>query len=107
MNHFATFCCGKPGEGRKSVQSSIHNFSCLRQCTQVKQLVPSYSDTDDEYLYPVRGSKNPRSHTTIKVLGHSFDIHIDKGASINVIDQETFLLMNDAHLLETRAKALP
>ena len=107
MNHFAKFCRGKPGKGRKSGQSRTQNFSRSGQHTQVKQLVPSQSDTDDEYLYPVRGNKNPRPHATIKVLGHSFDILIDTGASINVIDQETFLRMKDAHLLETRAKAFP
>ena len=106
-NHFAKFCHGKPGEGRKSGQSCTQNFSRLRQRTQVKQLVPSQSDTDDEYLYPVRGSKNPLPHATIKVLGYSFDVLVDLRASINVIDQETFLRMKDAHLLETRAKAFP
>ena len=107
MNHFAKFCRGKPGKGRKSGQSCTQNFSRSRQRTQVKQLVPSQSDTDDEYLYPVRGNKNPRPHATIKVVRHSFDIFVDTGASINVIDQETFLCMKDAHLLETHAKAFP
>ena len=107
MNHSAKFCSGKPEKGRKSGQSPTQNFSRPRQRTQVKQLVPSQSDTDDEYLYPIRGNKNPRPHATIEALGYSFDILIDTGASINVIDQKTSLRMKDAHLLETRAKTFP
>ena len=107
MNHFAKYCRGKPKKGHKSGQSRSQNFSRSRQRTQVKQLVHAQSDTDDEYLYPVRDSKTTRPHATIKVLGHSFDILIDTGASINVIDHGTFLRMKDAHLLETRAKAFP
>ena len=107
MNHFAKYCRGKPTKGHKSRQSRSQNFSRSRQRTQVKQLVHAQSDTDDEYLYPVRDSKTTRPHATIKVLGHSFDILIDTGDSINVIDHGTFLRMKDAHLLETRAKAFP
>ena len=72
-----------------------------------KQLVPSQSDTDDKYLYPVRGIKNPCPHATIKVLGHIFRVLVDTRAGINFIDQEMFLRMKDAHLLETRAEAFP
>ena len=107
MNHFVKYCRRKPTKGRKSGQSRTQTFSRSRPCTQVKQLVHGQSDTDDEYFYPVRDSKTTRPHATIKVLGHSFDSLIDTGASINVLDHETFLRMKDAHLLETRSNSFP
>ena len=87
-------------------QAKAHSKLLMFETTHPsKAACPSQSHTDDEYLYPVRGSKNPCPQTTIKVLGHSFDTLVNTGASINVIDQETFLRMKDAHLLETRAMA--
>ena len=105
MNHFAKFCSGKARKGHKSGQSRTQNFLSLRQHTEVKQLAPRSPKLMMSTSIPFVAVKNPRPHATIKVIGHFFDIIVDTGASINVIDLETFLHMKGAHSLEIRAKA--
>ena len=46
-----------------------------------------------------------RPHTKITVSEHSFNIMVDTGASINVIDRSTFSNMSDVALGHTKTKA--
>ena len=62
------------------------------------------SDSDSEgYLYNVRTNKTPV--VWVKVRKHLFDATIDTGATLNVIDRQTYEKMDGVHLRKTKVKA--
>ena len=64
------------------------------------------SDTessDDEYVYTIKDQKTPK--VTVKVYQHSFKATVDTGATINVIDKNTYENMGGPQLKKTSIKA--
>ena len=62
------------------------------------------SISDEEYLYPVKTNAKRRLYTRVKVLGHSFNVMVDTGASINVIDKETFAKLPEIQLGQRKTR---
>ncbi len=58
---------------------------------------------DEEYLYTVRSNQTPK--VNVKVCQHWFKATVDTGATINVVDQETFAKMVKPDLKKTSIKA--
>ena len=105
-NHFAKVCRGKSKAGRKPTKPPHRKPARAPSHTNIKPLTHSDSDSDsEEYLYPVQSKQTARPHAKITVSGHSFDIMVDTGASINVIDRSTFSNMSDVALAHTKTKA--
>eukprot|EP00794_Sanderia_malayensis_P014472 gene14472-biopygen11586 len=66
----------------------------------------SNSSDSDGYLYALRPkskSKTPKAFITVH--GHKFEVTVDTGASINVLDQSTFHKMKGVKLERTKTKA--
>ena len=65
--------------------------------------VSKVSESDEEYLYTVRSNQTPK--VNVKVCQHWFKATVDTGATINVVDQETFAKMVKPDLKKTSIKA--
>ena len=62
------------------------------------------SDSSDEnYIYAMTRDKAPK--VNVKVCTHSFKATVDTGATINVIDHNTYVKMNKPELKPTNIKA--
>lgn len=99
MNHFAKVCRGntyqkRPTYDRKSRQNSVQ---------PVNESKESSESTDEDYLYSVNNTKSPKVKVT--VCKHSFQATIDTGATVNVIDQNTYSNMTGVKLEKTKVKA--
>ena len=57
-------------------------------------------------MYAVDKNIKNSPHVRVKVLNHSFDMMVDTGASINVIDRGTYSKLQ-VNLQETNTKAFP
>ena len=100
LNHFARACLSKP-KGKWKARPHKHN----KGRKSLRPLTHSDSSSDDEYLYPVKTNAKRRPYTRVKVLGHSFNAMVDTGASINVIDKETFAKLPAITLEKTTTRA--
>ena len=103
LNHFARSCLSKAtktGENPKK-RSNKHN----KGNKNIRPLAHSDSESEGEYLYPVKTTEKRRPYTRVKVLGHSFSAMVDTGASINVIDKETFAKLPEIELENTKTRA--
>ena len=103
LNHFARSCLSKAtntGENPKK-RSNKHN----KGNKNIRPLDHSDSESEGEYLYPVKTTEKRRPYTRVKVLGHSFSAMVDTGASINVIDKETFAKLPEIELENTKTRA--
>ena len=101
LNHYASVCRG--GKPRKRQN---------RTTTEIKPLEAdneSDSSESDDYLYSLENRSHSRRKETPKtkvtVAGHTFAITVDTGASINVMDQETFSKLKGISLHKTNVKA--
>ena len=105
-NHFAKVCRSKSKAGRKPKKSPQRKPVRAPSSKNLRPLTHSASESDSEaYLYPVQNKQAARPHAKITVSGHSFDIMVDTGASINVIDRNTFSNLSDVALAHTNTKA--
>mgnify|MGYP002804274288 CR=1 FL=1 len=103
MNHFAKVCRGKavkkekhPNKDTTRSKRPVHPLKDSRPANE--------SDSDSEgYLYNVRSNKTPVAW--VKVCKHIFDATIDTGATLNVIDRQTYEKMDGVHLRKTNVKA--
>eukprot|EP00794_Sanderia_malayensis_P013141 gene13141-biopygen10474 len=78
----------------------------LEMFLTISEQSDSNSSDSDGYLYAMRPkskSKTPKAFITVD--GHKFEITVDTGASINVIDQSTFHKMKGVKLERTQTKA--
>ena len=66
----------------------------------------SSADSENEYVYTVDKNAKNSSHVRVKVLDHSFDMMVDTGASINIIDRCTYSKL-PVNLQATNTKAFP
>ena len=101
-NHFATVCRAKRNPvrlPRKTTKSKPHGQKSLKAL----ETEPT-SSSDEEYLYTVMDKKSDNK-VNVTVGGHKFKIAVDTGATINVIDCNTFETMKDINLTRTNMKA--
>ena len=103
--------CGKPNHFARVCFSNTKGNSKARPNTHAtgrKSLRPlSHADSisDEEYLYPVKTTAKRRPYTRVKLLGHTFNVMVGTGASINVIDNETFAKLPEIQLEQTKTHA--
>ncbi|CAF1025218.1 unnamed protein product, partial [Brachionus calyciflorus] len=92
MNHFAKFCKSK-GKKVKDEQQ-VNQIKESKQKQDINQL-----NDDKDYLFALdQTSTCPR--IKLDILGNSLSFKIDTGASVNVIDMETFDKMKNKPELE-------
>ena len=106
-NHFQVVCRSKNlSKGTKNRPRVQRKTPAVRPFEH-----DAVSSDDDEYLYSVGNgksaslSKSPKVKVTVG--GHTFPIIVDTGATINVIDSETFKQMENITLKPTKVKAYP
>ncbi len=100
-NHFAKYC--------RSKQKSFQPINPLETAPDQGQPSDSESSSDSHYCYstehqnPVPKSTQPKANIFIE--GQRIPMTVDTGATINVIDWETFKKINSVHLEPTTVKA--
>ena len=67
----------------------------------------SASSSEDEYMYAMSSDSPHTPKAWITVAGYKFKAIVDSGATINVIDSDTFAHLNNVKLLHTTTKAYP
>ena len=98
-NHFANKCRSKGN--RQQVQQNKGRKPILHP---LDHDTPS-QHSDEDYLYGIHHEHTKSPQINVKVCGHSFKMVVDTGATINVIDQETFAKMGNVKLQSTQTKA--
>ena len=107
-NHFSKVCKEKRQKGQ--THNAKPTFRRGKKPVQPLSRAESSSDSEssdsDDYVYAVgTKSKSTTPKAFITVQGHKFPITVDTGASINVLDQETFSKMKGVKLERTKTKA--
>ena len=102
-NHFAAVCRGKSNQTRVP-RNQTYNSSRKHKPTNLKTLDTESNSSDDDYLYAVTNQKH-NNKVDVTVGGAKFKRIVDTGATINVIDQDTFNKMQDITLNRTSTKA--
>ena len=104
-NHFARVCRGQSQRQNQTGRSTKHKQKRARALINPISKVESDTDNSDnnDYLYTVSNDKAPK--VNVKLGQHSFKATVDTGASMNVIDQNTFSKMKDIKLQQTTVKA--
>ena len=101
-NHFATVCRAKqnpvrlPRKTTKGKQHAQKNIKTLD--------TEQNSSSDEEYLYTITDKKSDNK-VNVTIGGSQIKIAVDTGATINVIDYNTFEKMKDIKLTRTNMKA--
>ncbi|CAB4022955.1 PREDICTED: uncharacterized protein K02A2.6-like [Paramuricea clavata] len=99
-NHFAAVCRGKQKQTRSPRYSNKKHAQ-----RNLKTLdTGSNSSSDEDYLYTMTNTKL-NNKVNVKVGVAKFQTTIDSGATINVIDRDTFNKMQDIKLTRTNTKA--
>ncbi len=102
-NHFARVCQSKT----KQVTQKKRRYHKSRG-KPIHPLQHNNSDNSDEdYLYAVNKDQENTAKVKVKVCGASFMMTLDTGATINVIDEQTFSKMDGVQLKPTNTKAFP
>ncbi|CAB4007481.1 PREDICTED: uncharacterized protein K02A2.6-like [Paramuricea clavata] len=99
-NHFAAVCRGK----QKQTRSPRYTNKKHAQRNLKTLDTESNSSSDEDYLYTMTNTKH-NNKVNVKVGGAKFQTTIDSGATINVIDRDTFNKMQEIKLTRTNTKA--
>ena len=102
-NHFAVVCRGKQNQTRET-RNQTYKPSKKHKPKNLKTLDAESNSLDEDYLYSMTNGKN-NNKVNVTVGGAKFKITIDTGATINVIDRDTFNKMQDVTLNRTNTKA--
>ncbi|CAB3991765.1 PREDICTED: uncharacterized protein LOC107336737 [Paramuricea clavata] len=101
VNHFAGVCKSKPKAPKQNTRKQHKGRG--------KALNPLNHDetdnSDEDYLYTVNKDQANTAKVKVKVGGASFMMTLDTGATINVIDEQTFSKMDGVKLKQTNTKA--
>ena len=108
-NHFAKVCRGGATKPHNRTRNERQRPPQMK--TKPKNKTPVHpvskasdsASSDEEYLYTVKSKQPPK--VNVKVCQHWFKATIDTGATINVVDQETFAKMVGPNLGKTSIKA--
>ena len=100
-------CQGRPEKAEKPSRPLSGNTKRNKQKhirpIQHETVNDSSSDSDD-YLYSMQAEKSSPK-VNVKMLGHKFQMTIDTGATINVIDRKTFQKLENVTLRNTNTQA--
>ena len=102
-NHFANVCrstAQKPPRKHMSKKPKPRTVRPLKQENH-----HSDSDSDESYLYTVNSANKNNANVKVTVNSVSFTTMVDTGASINVIDEQTFSKFREVTLKSTKTKA--
>lgn len=89
LSHFSRICLSKASKPKG--KSKARPQEPTKGSRSLHPLTHSDSMSEDEYLFSVKANTKRRPYTQVKVLGYSFNAMVDTGASINVMDKETFV----------------
>ncbi|CAB4036105.1 Retrovirus-related Pol poly from transposon [Paramuricea clavata] len=99
-NHFGAVCRGK----QKQTRSPRYSNKKHEQRNLKTLDTGSNSSSDKDYLYTMTNTKH-NDKVNVTVGGAKFQTTIGSGATINVIDRDTFNKMQDIKLTRTNTKA--
>ncbi len=87
--------CGKPGHFSRVCKSSRREKEPAR-IRKIEQREVTDSPDDDEYVFTLNRPKNSEQQATVIITVHGTEIRvlIDSGASVNVLDKNTFDRLN-------------
>ena len=104
-NHFAKVCREKPMkfDGPQENQFKRRQNKFKKRIHPVAQVEHDSDSSDENYIYAMTSDKAPK--VNVKVCTHSFKATVDTGATINVIDHNTYAKMNKPELKPTNIKA--
>lgn len=102
LNHFAAVCRGQKNKSQNRKQST---YKSRKNNVKTLDAESDSSSSEEDYLYAMTNSQKNNNKVNVKVGGSSFKMTVDTGASINVIDQETFDNMHNVELKRTSTKA--
>ena len=104
-NHFAEVCRGKPRkfDGPQENQFKRRQNKFKKRIHPVAQVEHDSDSSDENYIYAMTRDKAPK--VNVKVCTHSFKATVDTGATINVIDHNTYAKMNKPELKPANIKA--
>ena len=113
-DHFASVCRSKSkAKGQTSNQTAVKPPSGKRNLMNPLHLHKHHDtdSSDDEYMYTIKDT-SLNKHTgcpyaKVKIGGQSISLMVDTGASINVLDRNTFEKLRAVKLHPTKIKAYP
>ena len=70
------------------------------------QLIEYLSDSEEGYLYPITSPLVRQPTATVTVAGHTFRFLVNSGATINMIDIDTYSKLNAVKLLRTNTHTI-
>ena len=100
-NHYAKVCRGQSKS--KSKETTSGGKYHKQPINPIDKTGSDTESSDDEYVYTIKDQKTPK--VTVKVYQHSFKATVDTGATINVIDKNTYENMGGPQLKKTSIKA--
>eukprot|EP00795_Rhopilema_esculentum_P016997 gene16999-8501_t len=105
-NHFAKYCMSKTQQVPRKTQPFKRHVRPIT--TKSVNKAQSDSDSDFDYLYAVKQKKKPGNAVTAKISDYKCDLLVDTGASVNILDEETFSqIPSDPKLEKTTVKVYP
>ncbi len=102
LNHFANVC--RSSAKKQTRRPRKQNHRSIRPLQQ-EQNNSSASDSDESYLYTLNNTCTNNVNVKVTIDGVSFKTMVDTGASINVIDEQTFSKFRKVTLQRTNTKA--
>ena len=101
LNHFANVCrSSAKKQARRPIKQNHRSIRPLQQ----EQNNSSASDSDESYLYTLNNTRTNNVNVKVTIGGVSFKTMVDTGASINVIDEQTFSKFRKVTLQRTNTK---
>eukprot|EP00795_Rhopilema_esculentum_P004495 gene4495-20741_t len=108
-------------EGNTEIKQEVHRVIQsqhkkghvqTKKCHQCGGSYPHKNQTcpaaDFDYLYAVKQKKKPGNAVTAKISDYKCDLLVDTGASVNILDEETFSqIPSDPKLEKTTVKVYP
>ena len=101
MNHFSNVCKDK----QKQNQKQGRQIKGRKKVVRPLKTEESSNSSEEDYVYAVNNKNNTSPAVNVTVLSHAFKIIVDTGATINVIDENTYAKMKETDLHPTNIKA--
>ena len=103
MNYFSNICKDK----QKQNQKPGRQIKGRKKAVRPLKTEESSNSSEEDYVYAVNNKNNTSPSVNVTVLSHVFKIIVDTGATINVIDENTYAKMKETDLRPTNIKAFP
>jgi len=99
MNHFSNVCRDKSKQNYRPVRRTKGSKKALHPVNTADDS----SSSDEDYMYAVNNKAN--NCPSVNSCGRIFKTMVDKGSTINVIDQNTYAKIKNAELEHTKITA--